>query len=415
MYKPPKEAPALSLGEPLLLLEPTPSCPKDREGMSTCTPLTKPPPASSQMSLPDSETSSSTETPRHSPVSPLQPLCLDDTPPNYINMSNHNFFEANQVPNNVFDWQMHCQHQFDHFGSMNVEGDDRNDMQYRYLYPNMMEFPADKPLFQQAPFVVIPQPLRPFEGQLSTAPQPQHPSPPVVQIGVPFLVNYDDTLTYGPQRLPTLMEVEDEDDESSECSQDQLEQDSDSSMSMDAWQAGDHVVIEPSPQDPTTEEDEEHVANGNGQSTCYTFVDCYPDHHWDVVNGNDVLNDAMYYHVLEVNHARASSNVMPVVFPSMPSPPPLPTVAPSFSGGSLVRPQPLRVVCPTTIAPVIRHEEEEEVDAYSSSAEPAGTADVKRCLEWYRSYLDEEGEAAFCGYQHEPMEGLSQAAEAILR
>jgi hypothetical protein len=41
-------------------------------------------------------------------------------------------------------------------------------------------------------------------GQTPSKPRQQQ-QPPVVQIGVPFLINYDDNLIYGPQKLPIII------------------------------------------------------------------------------------------------------------------------------------------------------------------------------------------------------------------
>jgi hypothetical protein len=111
----------------------------------------------------------------------------------------------------------------------------------------------------------------------------------------------------------------------------------------------------------------------------YVFVDSYTDHHWDLVHGDDVLSDGIYYHILQPNQAYTPPPTHETT-PVLTNPFEAPVLNPN-----LIRPQAFRVVCPAAIAPMIRHANEEGDDSYASEGSHGSFY-----LDWYRAYLEEE-------------------------
>ena len=197
--------------------------------------------------------------------------------------------------------------------------------------------------FQQSPLVHRPQPKK-----LSTP--ARLPTLEPMQVDVPFLVNYQDTLLYGPQRLPTIMEWEDEDEDE-----------------MDDNTVDEEYRDSSQPPPVETAQDTESEYPLEPASYRYSYVDCYQDHRWDLGRSDAVLSEAIYYHVLQATRPTLTPELAPM---------PVPVESPEVF--NLVKPQALRVVCPTTIAPVVRQDE----------SEPA-SGGPKDSMNWYRTYLEE--------------------------
>ena len=124
-------------------------------------------------------------------------------------------------------------------------------------------------IVQQPPLLHRPQPRR-----LA----PSQPLPieiqDVVEVDVPFLLNYEENLAYGTPRLPSVPEVEDE-DESLENEEEEEE----------------HLTPQ---QRAISEEDSPQPQPFQPVRKVYSYVESYPDHRWDLARNDDVLSEGIY-------------------------------------------------------------------------------------------------------------------------
>jgi hypothetical protein len=246
------------------------------------------------------------------------------------------------------------------------------EQQYARLYEESQAIPYQ---VEQLALLHRPQPRK-----LSNPSQIPTLEPTV--IAVPFLVNYNDILNYGKQCLPTVLEFDHEEDSCSSLDDDDdqrlptvLEFHDDDNEDDCCSSIGDDGDDERSWTTSQSEQDESEPDYPlEPVSYRYYFFDCYQDHRWDLARGDKVLSEAMYYHVLQAAALTPSPELAPI---------PVPVESPTFS--HLVKPQALRVVCPTTIAPLHRPDDDDQEEESDFT---------KDCSNWYQSFCQSSPESS---------------------
>ena len=195
---------------------------------------------------------------------------------------------------------------------------------------------------------------------------PQYQRP--IQIDVPFLVNLSQ---YGPQRLPTVFEDEEEEE-------DLLQEGTNTSSEYGTHHDQDGYATDHLPQQkqpPCTPSLPVDSPNP------YTYVNCC-DHDFD--HDGPLLSQALQLHVLEEATQEEAARTTQSLQCSPPPP----------NSCHLVRPQALRVVCPTIIAPVVRHDYDDSTGHhydYGDDSNLEDSSNDNHCSKdysyWYRSFM----------------------------